>query len=157
MQLSGDDASDPVGEGTGAVHEDPETREGIGGLQDTTEDNGHHREDDDDRGGSVSIGHGNNGHVCECTGVDEELDDEEKNKTLALRILDSDNGVVEAGKDEDTSDDLVWDLDDNVGDDESLPGVRFAGTLADFVERSLGDKEGLNLKEVSYETRIKRS
>ena len=45
------------------------------------------------------------------------------------------------GKREDTRDDLVGDFDDDVGNEECLPAVGFAGSLADLVERALADEK----------------
>jgi hypothetical protein len=40
---------------------------------------------------------------------------------LSIGALDAYDGVVEAAPDEYACDDLVWDLDDDVGDDKGLP------------------------------------
>lgn len=77
--------------------------------------------------------------------VDEKLDDEKQDEALAGGVLDADNGVVEAGEGEDAREDLVGDLDDDVGDQEGLPRVDLAGALTDFVERALRDEQGLDL------------
>jgi hypothetical protein len=53
--------------------------------------------------------------VGEGAGVDEELDDEEQDQTLAYRVLDADDGVIEGGEGEDAREDLVGDFDDDVG------------------------------------------
>jgi hypothetical protein len=78
--------------------------------------------------------------MCERASVDEELDQEEKNHTLSQRGLDSLNGIVVRTEDQNSQDDVVRDFDYDVGQNEGLPGVRFARSLADFVERALVDE-----------------
>ena len=64
--------------------------------------------------------------------------------------LNAHDGVVEASPDEDSCEDLVGDLDDDVGDDEGFPGVSFAGPFSDLVERSLRDEMRLNLSKLVH-------
>jgi len=83
--------------------------------------------------------------VCEGGGVDKELDAEDEDEALLGGGLDSDDGVVVAGPDEDTHHDLVGNFDNDVGDEEGFPGVGLAGAFADFVEGTLGYEEGHDL------------
>ena len=57
------------------------------------------------------------------------------------------------GEDEDAGEDLVGDLDDHVGDEEGLPAVGFAGSLADLVERALADEKRHDLVDQRGEDR----
>ncbi|TKW53776.1 hypothetical protein CTA1_1208 [Colletotrichum tanaceti] len=145
VQLGADDAGDPVGEGGDAVHEDPEAGQGGRGLQDAAEGQAHEHEQGDHAGGGLGVGEGGDGHVGEGAGVDEELDGEEQHQDLAGGGLDADDGVVEAGPDEEAGEDLVGDLDNDAGEHEGLPGVGLAGPLADLVEGALGDEVRLDL------------
>lgn len=114
-------------------HENPETRKSIGSLQDTTKNDAHKRQKRNDACRCVSIGHRRNSHLCEGARVDEQLDDKQKNQALANGALDANNRVVETGKDEHTSHDLVRNLNSDIGNDECLPGVCFAWTLPNLV------------------------
>lgn len=49
--------------------------------------------------------------------------------------------TVESSKDQDTGNQLVRPLDDNVCEEERFPAVRLARSFSDFIERSLGDEE----------------
>lgn len=83
-------------------------------------------------------------------GVYEQLDDEEQDEALAGRCLAcADNGIVKARICEYAREDLIGNLDDDIGDEERLPGIRLGRALTNFVERSLGDEEGLDLLTVS--------
>lgn len=55
------------------------------------------------------------------TGVNKELDDEEQNQDLANGVLDADDGIVGTSEDNDSSKNLVWDFDDDIGNEEGLP------------------------------------
>ena len=57
------------------------------------------------------------------------------------------------GKREDTRDDLVGDFDDDVGNEECLPAVGFAGSLADLIERALANEKRHNLVNQGGENR----
>jgi protein-disulfide isomerase-like protein with CxxC motif len=83
-----------------------------------------------------------------CASVDEELDQEEKNHTLSQRGLDSLNSIVVRTKYQNGQDDVVRDFDYDVGQDKGLPGVRFAGSLADLVKRALVDEERHDLRRM---------
>jgi hypothetical protein len=73
-------------------------------------------------------------------GIDEQLNDEEEYEPLPDRCLNANNGVVETRPDENTSDDLVRDLDNDVGDDECFPRVRLAWSFSDLIECPLGQE-----------------
>jgi len=145
MYLCRGDSTDPVCERGDAVHKNPETRKCGGGLHDTTESQRHSEEQGDDCTGGFGIREGGDNHVCEGGGVDEELDAEDEDEALLGGGLDSDDGVVVASPDEDAHHNLVGDFDDDVGDEEGLPGVGLAGAFADFVEGALGYEEGHDL------------
>jgi hypothetical protein len=72
--------------------------------------------------------------MCECAGVDEELDEEEKNHALSDRGLNSLNGVVVGTEYQNSQDNVVRDFNYNVGQNEGLPGVCFAGSFTDFIK-----------------------
>jgi hypothetical protein len=55
------------------------------------------------------------------------------------------NGVVPGEEDEDSHEGVPGKLDDDVCDHESFPGVCFAGTFADFIERALRNEMGHDL------------
>lgn len=74
-------------------------------------------------------------------GINEELDQEEKNNTLLQRSLNSLNSVVVGTKDQNGQNDVVRDFNNNIGEEEGLPGICFARSFADFVERALTDEE----------------
>lgn len=59
--------------------------------------------------------------------------------------MDVNDWVVEVGKDEDVSDDLIWDFDDDVGDDEGNLRVGFVWLFMYFIEFVLGDEKWLDL------------
>ena len=84
-------------------------------------------------------------------GVDEEDDAEDQNQTLPLGTLYPNDGIVESRIYQDTSDDLIRPFDDDVGAEESLPAVRFARPLADFVEAALSNEEWHDLLHDSAE------
>lgn len=75
------------------------------------------------------------------------MNDEEQNENLSVGALDAYDGVVEAAPDKNARDDLVWDLDDDVGDDKGLPRVCLAWPFSDFVERPLSDEVWDNLTQ----------
>lgn len=85
--------------------------------------------------------------MCECAGVDEELDEEEKDHTLSDRGLNSLNGIVVGTKHKNSQDDIVRDFNYDVGQDEGLPGVCFAGSFTNFVKRALVDEERHDLRQ----------
>jgi hypothetical protein len=85
--------------------------------------------------------------MCKCAGVDEELDQEEQNHTLSQRGLDTLDSIVVRAEDQNGQDNVVRDLNNDVGKNEGLPGVCFAGSLANFVKRTLVDEERHNLDE----------
>lgn len=148
VQLRGNNTTNPIREWRYTVHEDPETRKCVRCLHDTVEDQGHGKQKCDNSSGSLSVGHGNDAEMCECTGVDEEFNEEEQDQTLLQRSLDTLNSVVVRAKDEDGQDDVVRNFDHDVGQDEGFPGVGFAGAFPDFVERALVDEERHDLREV---------
>ena len=128
------------------VHENPKPRKGVRGLHDTVKHERQREQERDHRRGRRRIGKCGDAHLGEGRSVDEELDAEEEDEDLTLGGLDADDGVIEAGPDEEAGDDLVRDFDDDVGDHEGFPGVGFAGAFADFVEGALGYEEGLDLE-----------
>ena len=136
----------PVCEGRDAVHEDPESGEGVWGLHDTVEGKRHGEEEDDDGTGGFGVGEGGDGHVAECTGINEKLDTEKEDSSLGLGVGDADNCVEVTGEDDHTGDDHVGKFDDDLGDHEGLPRVSLAGTLSDLIQRSLGNEVGHNLE-----------
>ena len=95
VQHCGGDASDPVGERGDAVHEDPKAGEGVGGLHDAAEDEGHGEEEGDDCGGGLGVGEGGDDELAKGAGVDHEDDHEEEDEALAFGALDAYDGVVE--------------------------------------------------------------
>jgi hypothetical protein len=84
--------------------------------------------------------------MCKRAGVDEKFDQEEQNHTLSQRRLDSLNSVVVRTEDQNSQDNVVRDLDNDIGQDKGLPGVRFAWSFTDFVERALVDEKRHNLE-----------
>ena len=66
--------------------------------------------------------------------VDEEDNAKEKHQNLPFGILNPDDRIVECGEDQDAGEDLVWPLDDDVGEKEGLPAVSFARPFSDFVK-----------------------
>ena len=72
-------------------------------------------------------------------GKNEELDAEQQNQSLPFRILVSaKNRKVVRCKHENTKQDLVWNLDEDVGDEKSRPAVGFAWALSNLVHGALG-------------------
>ncbi|KAI6758696.1 hypothetical protein HG530_010936 [Fusarium avenaceum] len=63
----------------------------------------------------------------------------------AMVICAKELAVVETGEHENAGKNLVRYLDENVRDHESLPRVRLAGSLSDFVQVTLGDEMWLDL------------
>lgn len=59
------------------------------------------------------------------------------------------DGEVQACPDDDTNEDLVRDFDDDIREEEGLPGVCFGRALADLIEGALKDKAGYDLEFVS--------
>jgi hypothetical protein len=53
--------------------------------------------------------------------VDEQLDDEKQDQNLAFRRLDPVDSVVVTCPRKNTRENLVWNLDDDISDDESSP------------------------------------
>ena len=71
---------------------------------------------------------------------DEELHAVEEDQTLSLGRLDAAagvDGVVVGCEDDDAEEDLVWDLDGDVGNEEGFPGVCLRRTLANLVQLTL--------------------
>ena len=64
---------------------------------------------------------------------------------MTFGTLDPDYGVVVACIGENTGDDHIRNLNDEVGEKEGHPGIGFAGSFANFVKISLSDKERLDL------------
>ena len=65
---------------------------------------------------------------------DEELDTEKKHQTLTLgRLVVAEGGIVVGCPNQDTKEDLPWDLNEDICDKESLPGIGFGRALAYFV------------------------
>jgi hypothetical protein len=87
--------------------------------------------------------------MCKCAGVDEEFDQEEQNHTLSQRGLNSLDSIVVRTEDQNSQDDIVRDLNNDVGQDEGLPGVCFARSFTNLVKRTLVDEERHNLDEWS--------
>jgi hypothetical protein len=88
----------------------------------------------------LCIWHSDDTEMCKCASVDEELDQEEKNHTLSQRGLDTLDSIVVRTKYQNSQNNVVRDFDYDVGQDKGLPGVCFAGSLTDLVERALVDK-----------------
>lgn len=125
MNLGRDHGTDPVCEGRDSVHEDPESGQSRRRLHHTAESERHGEKKDNNCAGSFGVGKSGNNHLSECAGVDEELNAEQKNGHLTDGARYSDDGVEVAGVNEDTGDNHVGDLDDDVGDQEGLPAVSF--------------------------------
>lgn len=115
------DATDPVREGRNAVHKNPESWKSSRRLEYTTENRAHQRKQYDDTGCRLCIRHSGNSHMRKGTGVDKELDDKEKDQPLLGRALDAHNWVVEAGVNENRSNDLIGNFHDDISNDECLP------------------------------------
>lgn len=146
VQLRGHDAGDPVGERADPVHEVPEAGQSGARLQHAAEDGAHHGQEGDDAAGRLRVGHGDDGHVGKDAAVQEELHDEQQDQALPVRrLVRAHDGEVEAGVREHGADDLERELDDHVGEQEGLPRVGLAGTLADFVQLALRDEQWLDL------------
>ena len=77
--------------------------------------------------------------------VEEELDDEEEEDSLALGGEDAVDGVDEGCVDDDGDESLVGDFGQDVGTEEGGPVVDFGGLFADFVEVALEDELGHDL------------
>jgi len=84
----------------------------------------------------------------ECASVDEEFDEEQENHALLQRGLNTLDGIVVGTEYQNSQDDVVRNFDDNVGKDEGLPGVCFAGSFTDLVERALVDEERHDLRDL---------
>jgi len=89
----------------------------------------------------LCIWHGDDTEMRERASIDEELDEEEENHALSQGGLDTLNGIVVGTEYQNSQDDVVRNFDDNVGKDEGLPGVCFAGSFTDLVKRALVDEE----------------
>jgi len=152
VQLRSNNTTNPVRKWRHAIHEDPETRKCVRCLHDTVEDQGHGKQECDNSGGSLSVRHGDDTEMCECAGVDEELNEEEQDQSLLQRSLNTLDSVVVRAKDEDSQDDVVRNFNHDVGQDEGFPRVGFAGTFSDFVQRALVDEERHDLEEVSVQS-----
>lgn len=66
--------------------------------------------------------------MCECASKDKELNKEEENKSLAARGWNTIFGInrIKVGrKYHDTKDNLIWDFDGDISDNESFPTVCF--------------------------------
>jgi len=135
----------PVRERRHAVHEDPKPWQRRWCLEHTVERQRQREEQCHNRRSSLGVRHCSNAHMCECAGVDEELDHVQQYDTLTCRGLNAFNGVVVRAEDEETENDLVGDLDDDVGDDEGFPTVGFAWAFADLVQGALCDEQGHDL------------
>lgn len=144
-------AANPVGEWGHAVHEDPEAGEGVGGLHDTVEGQREGEEEGDDGTGGFGIRKSGNDHIREGACVDEELDEEKEDETLASGGLHAHNGIVVASVNEHTHEDLVRNFDEDSGKHERLPAVRLAGSFADFIQSALSQEERDNLLDEGRE------
>lgn len=94
----------------------------------------------------LCIWHGDDTEMRECASIDEELDEEEENHALSQGGLDTLNSIVVGTEYQNSQDDVVRNFDDNVGKDEGLPGVCFAGSFTDLVKRALVDEERHDLR-----------
>lgn len=84
MQQGRHNTADPVCEGAGAVHEDPESRQRNWTLQNTTKDNTHECKHDDNTRCCYGIRKRGYRHGREGRGVDEKLDAVQEYKNLAF-------------------------------------------------------------------------
>lgn len=97
-------------------------------MENTIEGQDEREHESGDVAGSFSVRHERNQHVCKGACEDEELCEEEKNKTLTLRIGDAafgEDGVKVGSKDHNTKEDLIGNFDDDIGDQEGCPTVGF--------------------------------
>lgn len=60
-----------------------------------------------------------------------------------------DNGIVKVCICEYVCEDLIGNFDDDIGDEECFLGICFGRVFMNFVERLLGDEEGLDFLIVS--------
>ena len=67
------------------------------------------------------------------------------------RLVPSKDWIVIRGEDSDAHEDLVWYLDEDVGDEERRPAIGFARTFADLVQISLSDEARHDLLDQSRE------
>ena len=151
MNLRTDHGCDPVGERRDTVHEDPEAGKGSGRLHDTVECQAQGEDKSDNGRSRLCVWHRCDTQMGECTGVDEELNAEEQYQDLTLRVLNAGDCVVVACEDQNTHYDVVRNLNDDIGKHEGLPGVGFAGLLANLVQLTLCDKERHDLLHKSRE------
>lgn len=84
----------------------------------------------------------------DCASIKKKLNQEEQDQTLTIGCLDSSHGIVNTGKKKSSGDNLVGNFNDNIGNDEGFPGICLARPLADLVEVTLGDKQGLYLSNL---------
>lgn len=68
--------------------------------------------------------------------------------------MDAHDRVVEAGIHENASKSLPGDLDNDVGNDESLPRIGLARSFSNFVQVTLGDEVRLDLYMSQYTARL---
>ena len=146
------DAADEVGEGRDAVHEDPEAGQLGRAGEHAAEDQAQREHQVGEVAGRLGAVHARDDQVRERRREHQELPDEEEHQAAALRhrargygVVVQANGVVPAEEDEDAHQGVPREFDDDVGDDEDLPGVRLGGPLTHFVQRSLRDEVGHDL------------
>lgn len=84
--------------------------------------------------------------MCERRREDLKLDRVQQEQTLAFGgLVGAEDGEVETRPDDDRDEDLVGDLDEDVGEEEGFPGVGFGGPFAHFVQGALEDEAGHDL------------
>ena len=123
---------DEVGKGRHAVHEDPEAGEDVRRCQHTAEDQAEGKHELSEVACSFCGLNRGYDHVCEGGCEEEELPDQEEHEATAFSygaggfsVLVQPDGIVPAEEDENCHERVPWELDDDVGDHEGLPGVCF--------------------------------
>ena len=142
----GEHAVDEVAEGREVVHEDPEAGHDVGAGEDAAEDEAEGEEEVGEVAAGFGGFHAGDDHGAEGRGEHEEGPDVEEHEAAALvelaggtRVAVHADGVVVGGEQEDGHETVPWELDDDVGYDEDLPGVCLGWAFTDFVERALSD------------------
>lgn len=130
FETCGEESSDQVCERRDAVHEDPETWEGLWGSEDTTEDEREGEDQVSDVSSCFCGVHTRYDHVCERRGEEEEGEHEEEEEGAALRdgvgrdgVVVEAYGVVVGKEEEDGTEGVPGKFDDDVADHEDLPAV----------------------------------
>lgn len=140
-----------VSERGDAVHEDPESRHLVGADQDTAEDQAQGEEKVSEVAAGLGGIHSGNDHGGECGCKHEEGPDEEEHETSSLGELvgwvlegwvcvavHSDRPVV-GGIEYYGHQTVPWKFDNNVGEDEHLPGICLGWAFTDFIQGALSD------------------